>query len=83
MNKVLYALVAIMLFWSACKTSRSTVKDCDKPSKIETTELLDSTRAKQMQFTWFSGKAKVNYDDGKTNQGVTANIRMQRATRMH
>lgn len=78
MNKVWYALVAILLFWSACKTSRSTVKDCNKPSKIETAELLDSTKAKQMQFTWFSGKAKVNFDDGNTNQSVTASIRMQR-----
>ena len=78
MNKVVYALVISMMFWSACKTSRSTVRDCEKPSKIETAELLDSTRAKQMQFTWFSGKAKVNFDDGNNNQSVTASIRMQR-----
>jgi hypothetical protein len=79
MNKVLYALLIAAMFWTACKTSRVNVaKDCLKPSKIETSELIDSARSRQIDFTWFNAKAKVNYDDGKTIQGVTANIRMQR-----
>lgn len=78
MNKVIYALALCMIFWSACKTTRSTVKDCLKPEKIETAELLDSTKAKQMEFAWFTGKARVSFNDGKTSQNVTASIRMQR-----
>lgn len=79
MNKVLYALMFVLVFWSACKTNRSsTANDCPRPPRIETGELVDSARAKQMEFTWFSAKARVNYNDGKTSQSVTANIRIQR-----
>jgi hypothetical protein len=79
MNKVLFALLFALIFSQACKTSRSSVaKDCVKATKMETAELIDSLRAKQIEFTWFNAKAKVSYDDGKTIQGVTASIRMQR-----
>ncbi|CAN5183890.1 hypothetical protein BH09BAC1_BH09BAC1_20930 [soil metagenome] len=68
-----------MMFWMACKTTRSNdTADCPKLKKLDTEELVDSTRLRQMNFTWFNAKAKVNYDDGKMTQGVTANIRMQR-----
>ncbi len=78
MNKALYVVLVVMMFWMACKTSRSTVADCPKMKKLDTSELVELTQKSQMEFTWFNAKAKVDYDDGKMTQGVTANIRMQR-----
>lgn len=71
-------MMMAMVFWMACKTSKSTVADCPRMKKLDTDELVDSARLRQMEFTWFSAKARVNFHDGNTSQGVTANVRMQR-----
>lgn len=78
MNKLIVAIVLAMLVWSGCKTTRSASKDCPKLEKLSTAELVDSARTRQMDFEWFNAKAKVHYSDGNINQGVTANIRIQR-----
>ncbi len=73
-------LLLVSVLWAACKASRSSTsgEDCPKLRKLETAELVDSAQARQMDYTWFNGRAKVNYRDANNNQGVTANIRIRR-----
>lgn len=78
MNKALLVLLLLVLFLGACKTTKLGGNGCAKTRKIDTEALVDSAKAQQMEFKWFNAKAKVSYNDGKINQSVTANVRMQR-----
>lgn len=69
------ALLAIGLFFSSCKSSKelSTGK-----GKIPADSLLTELNKTHVAYEWFTGKARVNYEDKSISKSFTATIRMRR-----
>lgn len=77
MNKYL-ALLLCVLALASCRSNKDLSDKTDKMRRMAPQELLDSVSLTQNDFTWFTGKAKVKYDDGNKAQNFTANIRMKK-----
>src|SRR6476660_8702296 len=79
MNKAVAILLLMALALCSCKSSKvSDGTPKGKPDKKDPSYLLTKAAGTQIDFQWFSGKAKMDYDDGKKTQNFTANIRMRR-----
>lgn len=69
------ALIAISLFLSSCKSSKELSSG---KSKFPVDSLLNELDKGRPQYDWFSGKARVNYEDKSISKSFTATIRMRR-----
>jgi hypothetical protein len=79
MNKAAALLLFIIIALYSCSSSKVTTgTSTAKIDKKDPSFLLSKAAETQIDFQWFSGKAKMDYDDGKKTQNFTANIRMRR-----
>lgn len=71
MNKffILFAIVGIVIF-SSCKRQKIT--------KSAEDDSLSKLAVKEIDYKYFTSKARVNYNDGSSSMGFTVNIRMQK-----
>lgn len=77
MNR-LWVVLACLTLLVSCRGSKEVTGDAGKVKKMAPEELLSLVQGNLIQYEWFSGKAKMKYDDGNKSQGFTANIRMRR-----
>lgn len=77
MNKYLVLLICILAVVS-CRSNKDLSNRSEKVRRMPPQDLLDSVSLTQNDFIWFSGKAKVRYNDGDKSQNFTANIRMKK-----
>lgn len=77
MNKLWLAVLVILLAFFSCKTSEN-VTTAGKAKRLPPEDLLAYAKTNIIDFEWFSGKAKMKFNDGKINKGFTANIRMRK-----
>lgn len=79
MNKRLLYLISllyILFAFSSCQSQRANNK---KPIKLLGPDyVLEQMRQNQSTFNWFSGKAKVDFIEGRKKTPFTAQIRIQR-----
>lgn len=78
MNKQYFLiLLSVVLLLGACRTSKSSIGS-SKLKKMPAEELLAELDSNQIDFEWFSGRAKMKYNDGNKVQSFTANIRIRK-----
>lgn len=79
MNKrllYLFALIFIIIAFSSCRSQRAAKK---KPIKLMGADyVLEQMHEKQSTFKWFSGKARVDFIEGKKKMPFTAQVRVKR-----
>lgn len=73
MNRLLFFLL-IFVFVGSCKDTKNLSKNA---SSISSKQLQKNMEAANFDFEYFSGKAKVNFNDGSNSQSFTANIRIK------
>ncbi|MDX2003232.1 MAG: DUF4292 domain-containing protein [Chitinophagales bacterium] len=78
MNRPALLILLVAMALASCKSSKIATGPTAKVERMDSKALIDSANAHQINFEWFSAKAKCEYDDGKHNHNFTANIRMQR-----
>ena len=77
MNKYLLLLICVLAIVS-CRSNKDLTDKAAKVRRMAPQDLLDSVALTQNDFVWFTGKAKVKYNDGDRSQNFTANIRMKK-----
>lgn len=71
----LFGLIFIIIAFSSCNSKRVANK---KPIKLLGPDyVLEQMHQNQSSFVWFSGKAKVDFIDGKKKTPFTAQLRMK------
>ncbi|MDA3905259.1 MAG: DUF4292 domain-containing protein [Bacteroidales bacterium] len=79
MNKhllYLISLIFLLIAFSSCKSQRSKNR---KPIKLLGPEyVLSQMRENQSTYNWFSGKAKVDFIEGRRKTPFTAQLRIKR-----
>ncbi|WP_298923315.1 DUF4292 domain-containing protein [uncultured Allomuricauda sp.] len=62
---------------SSCKSTK-TVVGGEVDSGISTRRIIENHYANQVDFKTLSGRVKIDYSDGKKNQGVSVSLRMEK-----
>ena len=77
-SKKYIALVLVVLLWS-CNTAKSVVSDTGKADKkVAAAKVIQGHYNNKRDFTTAYIKAKVRYEDAKSTQNVTAEIRIKK-----
>lgn len=76
MSKQLWLVLAVLLALVSCKSTESL--SLEKVKKLPPEDLLAYAQANIIDYEWFSGKAKMKFNDGKKTHNFTANIRMRK-----
>ncbi len=69
-------LLAIVIL-SSCKSTKA-VTGGEADSGISTKRIIENHYANQVDFKTLSGRVKIDYSDGKKNQGVNVSLRMEK-----
>jgi hypothetical protein len=77
MNKIFLFLIASM-FLFACRKPAAKSTVIDQTIKKDTIVPMDVVCIKNLVYTTFSSKAKVDYNDGQTNVSANLNIRIKK-----
>lgn len=80
MNFKLYRIVfcvALGLFLGSCK-SKKAVADGEVNTSLSTKKIIQKHYENSLDFDTMSGKVKIDYVDGETEQGVTVSLRMKK-----
>ncbi len=75
MQFVLIALTFLVL--ASCKSTKE-VTGGEIDARISAKRIIESHYANQLDFTTLSGKVKIDYADGKNDQGVNVSLRMEK-----
>jgi hypothetical protein len=74
-NTLLIGLLLGLTFFSACKGSRE-VKSSKE--KVSAKFLIEQLEDRRNSYHWFTGRSKMDFDNGSMKQSFTANIRMRK-----
>lgn len=72
----LYALGAMFLFFS-CKSKKALV-DGEVNSTFTAKKIIDNHYKNELKFKTLSGRLKIDYSDGYSNQGFNVSLRMKK-----
>ena len=78
MNKLILILLSLSVFLFSCKKPSAITTVPDKIVKKDTVMVMDEVCVKNITFSTFSSKAKVEYNDGKTNISANLQIRIRK-----
>lgn len=76
-KRLTYSLVALMLISSGCKSTKSVVSGEIDP-RISAKRIIDNHYANSVDFQTLSGRVKIDYSNGKSEQGVNVSLRMEK-----
>jgi hypothetical protein len=72
MNRfLLIGLIFTAVFFSGCKRNKIA-------KSAEPNDMVGNLAIQEINFNYFSSKAKIDFNDGESNLGFTANIRMKK-----
>lgn len=74
-HRTFLALLALALLFSSCRSSKEL---SESKGRFPVDSLLAELDKSRPQYDWFSGKARVNYEDKSVSKSFTATIRMRR-----
>ena len=77
MIKKVVLLLSIVLILGACKSTKA-ITGGEVDSRISTKRIIENHYANQTDFKTLSGRVKIDYSDGKSNQGVNVSLRMEK-----
>ena len=72
---LLIALLGIVL--TSCKTKKAVLEGAVDTS-ISTKKIIQNHYSNSLDFETLSGKVKIDYEEGSTNQGITVSLRIKK-----
>ena len=69
--------MALLLLLGACKSTK-TVTGGEVDSRLSTKSIIENHYNNQSNFRTLSGRVKIDYSNGKDNQGVNVSLRMEK-----
>ncbi|WP_223826659.1 DUF4292 domain-containing protein [Flagellimonas sp. S3867] len=76
MGKSIFLLLSLLIFGS-CKSTKS-ITGGEIDSRLSAKRIIENHYANQTDFKTLSGRVKIDYSDGKSNQGVSVSLRMEK-----
>ena len=70
-------LVSLLVFITSCKSTK-TIAAGEVDESLTTKRIISNHYQNELDFQTLSGRIKIDYDDGKSSQGFTVNLRMQK-----
>lgn len=70
-------LLILGIFLTSCKAKKA-VSDGEVDTGISTRKIIQNHYMNALDFQTMSGKVKIDYEEGDTNQGVTVSLRMKK-----
>lgn len=70
-------MVLAFLVLTGCKSTK-TVTGGEIDTRISAKRIIENHYANQLDFTTLSGRVKIDYSDGKNDQGVNVSLRMEK-----
>ncbi len=77
-NKLYFVFILVLVALLASCKAKTAVLEGDIDASISTRKIIQNHYAKALDFQTMSGKIKIDYREGETNQGVTVNLRMKK-----
>lgn len=71
------SLLALAIFVISCKSTK-TIAAGEVNRSITTKRIIANHYQNELDFETLSGRIKIDYDDGRSSQGFTVNLRMQK-----
>lgn len=76
MGRPIYLLVTLLVF-GACKSTKS-ITGGEIDNRMSAKRIIENHYANQTDFKTLSGRVKIDYSDGKNEQGVSVSLRMEK-----
>ncbi|MGW9684651.1 DUF4292 domain-containing protein [Flagellimonas sp. 2504JD1-5] len=70
-------LLLVLLVFGACKSTKS-ITGGEIDSRLSAKRIIENHYNNQTDFKTLSGRVKIDYSDGKSNQGVSVSLRMEK-----
>jgi len=71
------SLLVVVALVVSCKSTK-TIAAGEVDASLSTKKIISNHYQNELEFETLSGRIKINYDDGKSSQGFTVNLRMEK-----
>ena len=76
-NLYFFSTLILVVLFTSCKAKKA-VLEGDVDASISTRKIIQNHYASALDFQTMSGKVKIDYQEGESNQGVTVSLRMKK-----
>ncbi|MEX0314682.1 MAG: DUF4292 domain-containing protein, partial [Allomuricauda sp.] len=70
-------LLLVLLIFGACKSTKS-ITGGEIDSRLSAKRIIENHYSNQTDFKTLSGRVKIDYSNGKSEQGVNVSLRMEK-----